>query len=271
MRILFIGDVVGRSGRDALQKHLPVLKEKLSPDVVIVNGENAAHGIGINEKICQEFYACGVHCITTGNHVWDQREVIPYIARDPRLLRPLNFPKNTPGNGVYIHQLDDGRKIAIINLMARLFMDALDDPFAAADNALADLKRARDIQAIFIDFHGEATSEKMAFAHFLDGRVSAVVGTHTHIPTADAQVLPGGTAYQSDAGMTGDYDSVIGVRKDISIQRFVKKMPGEKMIPAEGEASVCGCFIVTDDKTGLARSIDPVRIGGRLQQSVPAV
>lgn len=269
MRILFIGDVMGRSGRDAVIGHMPKLKEKLRPDVVIVNGENAAHGIGINEKICKDFYAAGVDCITTGNHVWDQREVIPYIDRDPRLLRPVNFPKGTPGKGAYSHKLPDGRSILIVNAMGRLFMDTLDDPFAAMEEIVKTSGLGRSHTAIFLDFHAETTSEKMAMAHFLDGRVSAVVGTHTHIPTADAQILPGGTAYQTDAGMAGDYDSVIGVRKDISIWRFTRKMPGEKMVPAEGEATVCGVLIVTDDKTGLATGIAPVRLGPRLAETMP--
>jgi metallophosphoesterase (TIGR00282 family) len=271
MRILFIGDVMGRSGRDALAKHMPTLKKSLSPDVVIVNGENSAHGIGITPKICEEFYALGVDVITTGNHVWDQREIIPYIARDPRLLRPINFPKHTPGEGLFIHTLPNGSKIAVMNAMARLFMDPLDDPFAKIDDALQNLKMGQNISAIFIDFHGEATSEKMALAHYLDGRVSAVVGTHTHMPTADGQILNGGTAFQSDAGMTGDYNSVIGVKPEISTYRFTRKMPGEKMVPAEGEATVCGCLIVTDDKTGKATSIDSVIIGPRLRNNLPTI
>jgi len=271
MRILFIGDIIGRSGREALAKHLPQLKEKLQPDVVIVNGENAAHGIGINEKIAREFFDLGVDCITTGNHVWDQREVIPYIQKEERLLRPINFPAGTPGNGSFLLTLQNGQKILIVNAMARLFMDALDDPFAAVNNLLQEYRLGENCQAIFVDFHGEATSEKMAFAHYIDGRVSGVVGTHTHIPTADTQVLEYGTAYQSDAGMTGDYDSVIGVRKDISIHRFIKKMPGEKMVPASGDASVCGSLIVTNDESGKALAIDRVCIGGRLKLALPEI
>ena len=261
---------MGRSGRDAVGKHLPDLKTKLKPDVVIINGENAAHGIGITGKICEEFYAHGADVITTGNHVWDQREVIPYIDKDPKLLRPANFPKGTPGNGSYVHKLEDGQKILIVNIMARLFMDPLDDPFAKMDEILKASPMGRDVQAVFVDFHGEATSEKMAMAHYLDGRVSAVVGTHTHIPTSDGQVLPGGTALQSDAGMTGDYDSVIGMRKEISIARFLKKVPGERMVPADGEATLCGTFVVTDD-SGRTKSIDPVIVGPRLRNTIPPV
>lgn len=270
MRILFIGDVMGRSGRDALAKHLPDLKEKLSPDVVIVNGENAAHGLGITEGICKDFYGLGVDVITTGNHVWDQREILAYIERDPKLLRPINFPDNTPGNGFVIHETSDGQSIMVVNAMARLFMDPMEDPFKMMNDLVKDYPLKQKVDAIFLDFHGEATSETMAMAHYLDGKVSGVVGTHTHIPTADAQVLERGTAFQTDAGMTGDYDSVIGVRKDISIHRFVRKIPGERMIPADGEATVCGVLIETSDNTGLAKNIAPVRVGGRLHEEIPS-
>ena len=270
MRILFIGDVMGRSGRDALAKHLPGLKEKLSPDVVIVNGENAAHGLGITEGICKDFYALGVDVITTGNHVWDQREILAYIERDPKLLRPINFPDNTPGNGFVIHELQDGQTIMVVNAMARLFMDPMEDPFKMMNDLVKDYPLKQKVDAIFLDFHGEATSETMAIAHCLDGKVSGVVGTHTHIPTADAQVLEHGTGFQTDAGMTGDYDSVIGVRKDISIHRFTRKIPGERMIPADGEATVCGVLIETSDNTGLAKNIAPVRVGGRLHEEIPS-
>ena len=211
MRILFLGDIMGRSGRDAVVKYLPQLKEKLKPDVTIVNGENAAHGKGITSKIADSLYGLGVDCITTGNHVWDQRETVITIDKDPKLLRPLNFPEGTPGNGFYLHTNQDGQKLLIVNFMARLFMDPLDDPFASAKELIEDYKLGSNVDAIFVDFHGETTSEKMSFAQFLDGKVSAVIGTHTHIPTADNQILPSGTGYLTDAGMCGDYDSVIGV------------------------------------------------------------
>ncbi len=262
MKILFIGDIMGRSGREALEKHLPALKEKLQPDIIIVNGENAASGAGITDKICKEFYDWGVHVITTGNHVWDKREIIPYIGRDKNLLRPANYPEESPGSGFVQYKFDDGRSILVINAMGRLFMDALDDPFRVTRQILT--KEKKQGQAVFIDFHAETTSEKMSFGHYFDGQVSAIIGTHTHVPTADAHILKGGTAYMSDAGMTGDYDSVIGVRKDIAIGRFVKKMPGEKMEPASGEGTLCGAFIVTDDTTGLAKTIEPLRVGGIL-------
>jgi metallophosphoesterase (TIGR00282 family) len=264
LNILLCGDVVGRSGREAIKTHLPGLKRDLAADVAIVNAENAAHGFGLTEKICGELYEAGADVLTTGNHVWDQRELIQYIPRDPRVLRPANFPEGTPGEGWRLHRLAGDRTLLIINLMGRLFMDALDDPFARFESILARCPLGRSADAIVIDFHGEATSEKMAFAHFADGRVSAVIGTHTHVPTADAQILPGGTAYISDIGMCGDYDSVIGLQKAPSVRRFVTKMPGEKPQPAEGEATLCGAFVQTDEATGLARRIEPVRLGGRL-------
>lgn len=269
MRILFIGDVVGRSGRDALAKHLPDLKTKLKPDVIIVNGENAAHGIGITAEICKEFYALGVDVITTGNHVWDQREIIPYIDRDPKLLRPINFPKGTPGKGFYVHTTGTGQKIMVVNAMARVFMDAMEDPFAAMQELLNTYRMGGAVQAVFLDFHGEATSEKMAMGHYLDGQVSVVVGTHTHMPTADVQIFDGGTAYQSDAGMTGDYNSVIGVKKEVPIQRFTRKMPTDRFSPADGEGTVCGLFVETDNKTGHAIKAAAVRVGPRLKTEIP--
>jgi metallophosphoesterase (TIGR00282 family) len=271
MRIVFIGDIMGRSGREALQKHLPEIKSKLKPDVVIVNGENSTNGAGITDKVCKQYYEWGVDCITTGNHVWDQREIIPYIDRDKSLLRPINFPTGTPGNGLFKFKISDGQTITIVNAMGRLFMDTLDDPFQGIIEALKNEKLGKTTNAIFIDFHAETTSEKMSFAHFLDGKVTAVVGTHTHVPTADAQILNGGTAYLSDAGMTGDYDSVIGVEKEIAMHRFIRKMPGERMRPAKGPGTLCGCLIVSNDKTGLAQSIEPLRVGGRLSPAWPVL
>lgn len=269
MRILFLGDIMGRSGRDVVTKNLPDLKEKLKPDVIIANGENAAHGKGITDKICASLYELGVDCITTGNHIWDQRDIILYINDDPKLLRPGNFPPGTPGKGFYLHELDDGRKILIANFMGRLFMDPLDDPFSAANNLLKDYVLGKNVDAVFVDFHGETTSEKMAFAHMLDGKVSGVVGTHTHIPTADAHILSGGTAFQTDAGMCGDYDSVIGVPKEIPIARFTRKMPTEKMTPASGDGTLCGVLIETDDRNGRAKNIGPVVVGPWLKNTLP--
>ena len=272
MRILFVGDVMGRSGREALEKYLPKLKEDLDVDVAIVNGENAAHGRGITAKFCEQFYDHGADVITTGNHVWDQREILKYITRDPKLLRPANFPKGTtPGNGLYLHELMDGRKILVVNIMCRLFMDPLDDPFQVMEEILSEYKMGKNCDAIFVDLHGETTSEKMSFGHHFAGRVSAVIGTHTHIPTADAHIMSGGTAYMSDAGMTGDYDSVIGIKKEMAISRFTKKLPGEHFIPANENMMLCGALVVTSDNTGKARAIEPIRIGDVLSETMPDI
>ena len=269
MRIVFIGDIFGRSGREALEKYMPRIQQELQPDIVICNGENAANGAGITEKICKQFYEWGVDVITTGNHVWDQREIIPYIARDKTLLRPINFPVGTPGSGAVKHRLKDGRTVLVVNAMARLFMDSIDDPFRGIRDVLANEKLGKTADAIFVDFHGETTSEKMSFAHHIDGQVTAVVGTHTHVPTADCHILEKGTAYQTDAGMTGDYDSVIGMDKKIAMHRFVKKMPSERMRPAKGKATLCGCLVVANEKTGKAKSIEPIRLGGVLPEVMP--
>jgi len=271
MRILFVGDIMGRAGREALEKYLPGLKKDLNIDVTIVNGENAAHGRGITGKFCKAFYELGVDCITTGNHVWDQREILSYIRNDTKLLRPANFPENTPGQGLYIHQLQDGHKIAVINVMSRLFMDPLDCPFHVTDALIKKHRLETECDVIFVDIHGEATSEKMAFAHYFSGRVSAVIGTHTHMPTADAHVMSGGTAYMSDAGMTGDYDSVIGVKKELSVSRFIHKMPGSPFIPASENMTLCGALVITNDNTGSATAIKPVRIGDTLEPTMPDI
>jgi len=271
MKILCCGDVVGKSGRQAIEKYIPDLRSRLGLDLVLVNGENAAHGFGITEKICQSFYQVGVDVITTGNHVWDQREVMNYIDSDPRLLRPLNYPKGTPGKGSAVIEAANGARVLVVHPMGRLFMEPLDDPFFGVDKALKDHKLGETVDAIVVDMHADITSEKMAMGHYCDGRVSVVVGTHTHVPTADAQVLPGGTAYQSDMGMCGDYDSVIGMIKETAIARFTTKLPKGRLAPAEGEATLCGVYIETDDKTGLARLIKPVRAGGRLAETVPEI
>ncbi|MBI1327943.1 MAG: metallophosphoesterase [Alphaproteobacteria bacterium] len=264
MKILFIGDIAGRAGRDALEKHLPTVKEQYKPDVIIVNVDNAAGGYGVTEKVAQEIYGMGAHCLTTGDHVWDKREIVGYIERDKNMIRAANFPAGAFGRGTWEHVLPNGKKILIVHLIGRVFMPPLDCPFVALDNILKNYTLGKNVHAIFVDMHAEATSEKMAIAHFVDGRVSAVVGTHTHIPTNDAHILAGGTAYQTDAGMTGDYDSVIGMKKDMAVYKMMKKMPTEKLSPAEGEGTVCGTFIETDDSTGLAKSIIPIKIGGIL-------
>ena len=264
MRLLFLGDIVGRSGRRAVTDQLPSLRRRLGLDFVVINGENAAGGYGLTTKIAEELYAVGADCLTTGNHVWDQRELLGTIDGEPRLLRPANYPPGTPGRGSALLTAADGRRVLVINLMARLFMDAMDDPFARADQELGELTMPRDVDAIVVDFHGEATSEKMAMGHYLDGRVSLVVGTHSHVPTADHMILSGGTAYQTDAGMCGDYNSVIGMKKEPAVSRFVRKLPGERLTPAEAPATICGLVVETDDTSGLAVRIEPLRIGGRL-------
>jgi 2',3'-cyclic-nucleotide 2'-phosphodiesterase len=270
MRILFLGDVMGRSGREGIKLHLPALKERLRPDVLIINVENAAAGVGVTDKLAQEFFALGAACLTTGNHAWGQKELVSTIDREPRLLRPLNFTAGTPGQGSYVHTLPDGRRILIVNVMARLFTGTfLDDPFAALERLLTQHRLGQTVQAIFVDFHGEATSEKMAFAHVFDGRISAMIGTHTHIPTADHHLLPKGTAYLTDAGMCGDYDSVIGMKKELAIGRFTRSLPGERLAPAEGEATVCGVLVDTDDSTGLARRLARIQVGGKLVTALP--
>jgi len=271
LRILFLGDVVGRSGREGVAARLPDLRKELRIDLAIVNAENASHGFGLAPDMARALFAAGTDVITLGNHAWDRKEIIPYIAETPRLLRPLNYPPGTPGNGSIHIALPDGRRVLVLQAMGRLFLDPLDCPFRGTAEVLSKVRLGASVQAIVADFHAEASSEKMAYAHSFDGQMSFVVGTHTHCPTADAQILPGGTAFQSDAGMCGDYDSVIGMAKDGATTRFWRKMPGEKLGPAEGEATICGVFVETDDTTGLARRIEPVRIGGRLARAMPAV
>lgn len=225
LRILFIGDVMGRSGRAAIARYAPQLREKWTLDFIIVNGENAAGGFGITESICEEMLSCGVDCVTLGNHAFDQREALVFIERQPRLLRPINYPAGTPGRGANLFTCARGHQILVINPMGRVFMDALDDPFAAIESQLDACPLGVGCDAIVIDIHAETSSEKMAMGHFVDGRASLVIGTHTHTPTADAQILPGGTAYQTDAGMTGDYDSIIGMDKEEPLRRFLRKTP----------------------------------------------
>jgi 2',3'-cyclic-nucleotide 2'-phosphodiesterase len=265
---MFLGDVVGRCGRDAVALHLPALRERYLPDVVIVNGENAAHGFGITEDIYTVLREAGADAVTLGNHAFDQREALVFIEREDRLVRPLNWPGNCPGRGMTMIETEKGRRVLVINAMGRVMIEPqLDDPFVAIERALDSCRLRKDCDAIFLDFHAEATSEKMAMGHFVDGRASAIVGTHTHAPTADHQILPGGTAFLSDAGMCGDYNSVIGMDKAEPLQRFLRKLPVERMKPAEGEATVCGLAVETNDATGLAVNVAPFRIGGRLSQA----
>jgi metallophosphoesterase (TIGR00282 family) len=269
MKVLFCGDIVGRSGREAVLQRIPTLRQKLDLDFVFANAENAAGGFGITPAIAREFYDAGIDCLTTGNHVWDQREIIGHIGGDPRLLRPMNFPKGTPGRGMGVYNTRKGKPVVVVNVMCRLFMDPLDDPFQALEAVMAQHRLGPSAAAILIDVHGEATSEKQALGHLVDGRASLVVGSHSHVPTADARVMAGGTGYQTDAGMCGDYDSIIGMKKDVATQRFVRKMPGERLSPAEGEGTLCAVFAEIDDATGLAVRVAPVRQGGKLAEALP--
>jgi len=268
MRLAFFGDIVGRTGREALIDALPGLIRDRGFDFVIANGENAAHGYGITTKMCAELYAAGVDCITTGNHVWDQKELVTYADTDQRLLRPANFQRGVPGNGATVLTSKSGaKKVLVINVMLRLFMEPMNDPFAAVDALISARRLGQEVDAVVIDMHGEATSEKQAMGWFCDGRASLVVGTHTHVPTADHRVLPRGTAYQTDAGMCGCYDSVIGMQHENATARFLTRVPHERLEPAEGPATLCGLQVDTDDKTGLATAITPLRLGGVLSQT----
>jgi metallophosphoesterase (TIGR00282 family) len=271
MRIIFLGDVVGRSGRKALLAELPRLRSRYAADFVIVNGENAAGGFGITEGICEEFLDAGADVITTGNHVWDQREALVFIARQPRLLRPVNFPPGTPGRGAGLFAAKSGAQVMVLNAMGRIFMDALDCPFQAVDREIGHGSLKAKADAIILDFHAEASSEKQAMGYHLDGRATAVIGTHTHVPTSDDHILPGGTAYMTDAGMCGDYLSIIGMQKEEPVQRFATKIASNRFEPATGEATVCGVAIETDDATGLAKAMSPFRLGGSLRPLEPAI
>ncbi len=270
MRLLFIGDIVGRSGRAAVTSRLPQLRQALDLDFVVANGENAAGGFGLTEALADELLAAGVDCITLGNHSFDQREALVFIERQPRLLRPQNYPPGTPGRGANLLETPKGEKVLVISVMGRIFMDAMDDPFAAAEKELAACPLGLACDAVVLDIHAETTSEKQAMAHFVDGRVSLAVGSHTHVPTADWQILPHGTGFLTDAGMTGDYDLVIGMDKEEPLRRFLRKIPGARFEPADGEATLCAVFVETG-QDGLARRIEPVRLGGRLAQAMPSV
>lgn len=270
MRFLFLGDVVGRAGRQALVRELPRLRERYKLDFVVVNGENAAGGFGITEAICAEFLDAGADAITLGNHAFDQKDTLVFIARQDRLIRPLNLPDGTPGKGAALFRAKNGADVLVINALGRVFMADQDCPFRAIDNEITACRLGETADAIFVDFHAEATSEKQALGVFLDGRVSCVAGTHTHSPTADERVLPGGTAFMSDVGMCGDYNSVLGMKAEEPVNRFVSRIPRERFEPAMGEATVCGLAVEIDDRTGLAVSTGPLRIGGVLAPTEPA-
>jgi len=247
MKLLFIGDIVGKIGRNAVKSLLPAIVNKYKIDLVIANGENAAGGFGITETIVDELFNCGIHIITTGNHVWDKKEFIPQISKQDRVLRPLNYPPGVPGFGSLIFPLKTGIKVAVINLSGRVFMSAIDCPFRVGKEEVQKLGKEADI--IIIDFHAEATSEKIAFGYFMDGKVSAVIGTHTHVQTADEKILPGGTAFITDVGMTGPSHSVIGIEVDQIIQRFLTNMP-MRFDTAKGEGILSGIVLEIDEKTG---------------------
>jgi metallophosphoesterase (TIGR00282 family) len=269
MRIFFIGDVVGRSGRAIVQERLPGLIVNWKLDLVVLNGENAAGGFGITETIYGEFIEAGADAITLGNHAWDQREALVFIERAPKLIRPVNFPPGTPGRGAALVPTKSGGQALVINAMGRVFMDPLDDPFAALDRELNACPLGQGADAIVVDFHCEATSEKQAAGYFCDGRASLVVGTHTHVPTADHRILAGRTAFVTDVGMTGDFDSVIGMVKDEPLTRFLRKIPRARFEPANGPATLCGLAVETDAR-GLATKVGPVRLGGLLEETTPS-
>jgi metallophosphoesterase (TIGR00282 family) len=273
MRLAFFGDVVGRAGRAAVAEHLPRIKAELQLDFAIVNGENAAGGFGITASTANELFDAGADCITLGNHSWDQSEALVYIERETRLLRPYNYPKTLqiPGRGSQLFTTPKGQRVFVVQIHGSAFMESLDDPIQGVQSALEECPLGQVADAVIIEIHAEATAEKYIMGHYCDGRVTAVVGAHTHVPTADAQILPGGTAYLTDAGMCGDYDSVIGMKKGPLVQRASTRLPVERKSPAEGPATMCGVYIESDDNTGLAVRVEPIRVGGRLRQTIPSI
>jgi len=270
MRLLFLGDVMGRAGHAAIANTLPRLKTDWRLDFVVVNGENATSGHGLSQSHAVTLLAAGVDCLTLGDHAFDQRDMLQFIDKEPRIVRPVNYAKTAPGRGFQLFEAKGGRKVLVMQALGQVFMKRpFSDPFSAVEGVLRSHPLGGLASAIIIDIHCEATSEKMAVGHFCDGRASLVVGTHTHVPTGDAQVLPGGTAYLTDAGMCGDYNSVIGMEKAEPLRRFITGMPKDRFTPAAGEATLSGVFVETDDKTGKAIKVAPIRIGGRLQQAGP--
>lgn len=260
LKFIYCGDVVARAGREAVLNNLDNLKQVYQPDFIIVNIENAAHGFGATPGICRDFLDRGVDALTTGNHVWQQRELISFLNDCKQIVRPLNYPENLPGRGFCELELPNGKKLLIIQLLGRLFMEAVDCPVAAVDKLLRNYTLGRNIDAIMVDIHAEATSEKLALGCYLDGRVSAVLGTHTHVPTADAKIWPGGTAYISDVGMCGDYDSVLGFDKQEPMDRLARKYTGGRLVPAKGKGTLFAVLVETDDKTGLATRIEQIKL-----------
>jgi len=270
MRCLFLGDVMGRAGRRAITENLPRLRDEWRLDFVVVNGENASNGMGLSGEHAKLLLGAGVDCLTLGDHAFDQRDMLQFIESEPRIIRPLNFAKGAPGRGFRLFNAPGGRKVLVLQVLGQVFMKrAFDDPFSAVEKVLKSHPRGGLAQAIIVDVHCEATSEKMAMGHFCNGKASLVVGTHTHVPTGDAQILEGGTAYLTDAGMCGDYDSVIGMEKTEPMRRFITGMPKSRFTPANGEATLSGVFVDTDDRTGAAKTVKMVRVGGRLEQATP--
>ena len=269
MRLLFLGDIVGRTGRNAVLEALPKIRERYNLDFVIINGENAAGGFGITESIVNDLIDAGADCVTLGNHAFDQKDTLVFIERHDRLIRPVNFPKGTPGRGAVMLKAKNGADVLVINAMGRVFMTELDCPFRAIDNEITACKLKLGADVIFVDFHAEATSEKQSLGYFVDGRVSGVVGTHTHTPTSDHRILPAGTAYMSDAGMCGDYNSVLGMDAEEPLSRFLTKIPRTRYEPALGPATLCGLAIDIDDATGLARHVSAFRRGPHLDPIEP--
>lgn len=268
MRLLFLGDLVGRAGRTAAIAALPRLRADWRLDFIAVNAENAASGFGLTAAIADQLFAAGADCVTLGDHAFDQKEMIQHIEREPRILRPLNYGRAVPGRGSGLFEATRGRKVLVAVALGRVFMNRpFEDPFSALDAAMKPVPLGAAADAAIVEIHAEATSEKMAVGHWCDGRASLVVGTHTHVPTADAMLLPRGTAYQSDAGMCGDYDSVIGMDKAEPLRRFLTGMGGTRFEPALGAPTLCGTFVETDDRTGLATRIAPVRLEGKLEQT----
>ncbi len=271
MKILFLGDVMGRAGRAAVATHLPRLRDEWRLDFVVVNGENATSGMGLSGDHAKGLLDAGADVITLGDHAFDQKDMLTFVEKEQRIIRPINFSKAAPGAGARVFQAKGGRKVLVAQVLGQVFMKRpFDDPFSALDATLRQYPMGGQVQASLIDFHCEATSEKMAAGHFCDGRASIVVGTHTHVPTADAMILPGGTAYLTDAGMCGDYNSVIGMEKAEPMRRFVTGMPKSRFTPALEEATLAGLYVETDDRTGKATRMAPVRQGGRLMQTGPA-
>ena len=269
MNILILGDIMGPSGREAIIKKLPDLIKKKAIDFVIVNGENAADpGVGITKKNTEEFFKAGADVITTGNHVWDQNETMEFITSEKRLLRPQNLAEGSPGNGFGIFNSKNNKKVAVINLMGNIFMKKSDDVFEAAKKFIENVKLKKDADFIIVDIHGEITSEKMAMGYLFDGKATMLVGTHTHVPTSDHRIMEKGTAYQTDIGMCGDYNSVIGMNRDNSLKKFFKDPSATKHYPALGEATISGLMVVADDKTGLANKVEPIILGALLENRI---